>query len=147
MHHNGFVLFPNVTNLLIDFRDAIYNHLISRVRDNLHIVLCMSPVGEAFRTRCRMFPSLVNCCTIDWFSEWPRYETLCMFPPGFKSLMAQSCHVCKGSTDTIHTVESEPWMSVFVFYRPINDLFLLETFLSILRKWPLSRASPSSQRI
>ena len=31
----------------------------------------MSPVGAAFRTRCRMFPSLVNCCTIDWFSEWP----------------------------------------------------------------------------
>ncbi len=20
----------------------------------------------------RMFPSLVNCCTIDWFTEWPR---------------------------------------------------------------------------
>ena len=19
-----------------------------------------------------MFPSLVNCCTIDWFVEWPR---------------------------------------------------------------------------
>ncbi len=31
----------------------------------------MSPVGSAFRTRCRMFPSLVNCCTIDWFTEWP----------------------------------------------------------------------------
>ena len=27
----------------------------------------MSPVGDAFRSRCRMFPSLVNCCTIDWF--------------------------------------------------------------------------------
>ena len=54
------------------FRDAIFAHLISRVRNNLHIVLCMSPVGEAFRTRCRMFPSLVNCCTIDWFTEWPR---------------------------------------------------------------------------
>jgi dynein heavy chain len=31
----------------------------------------MSPIGDAFRTRLRMFPSLVNCCTIDWFSEWP----------------------------------------------------------------------------
>ena len=53
-------------------RDAIWSAFIDRVRDNLHVVLCMSPVGAAFRTRCRQFPSLVNCCTIDWFSEWPR---------------------------------------------------------------------------
>ena len=45
--------------------------MASNFRNNLHIVLCMSPVGSAFRTRCRMFPSLVNCCTIDWFTEWP----------------------------------------------------------------------------
>lgn len=31
----------------------------------------MSPLGEVFSTRLRMFPSLVNCCTIDWFTEWP----------------------------------------------------------------------------
>ncbi|VEL42483.1 unnamed protein product [Protopolystoma xenopodis] len=37
----------------------------------MHIVLCMSPVGEPFRNRIRMFPSFVNCSTIDWFSEWP----------------------------------------------------------------------------
>ena len=41
------------------------------VRENLHIVLCMSPIGAGFRTRCRMFPSLVKCCTIDWFNAWP----------------------------------------------------------------------------
>jgi len=52
-------------------RDAIWTTFIDRVRDNLHVVLCMSPVGDAFRSRCRQFPSLVNCCTIDWFSEWP----------------------------------------------------------------------------
>ena len=27
--------------------------------------------GKGFRERCRMFPGLVNCCTIDWFTEWP----------------------------------------------------------------------------
>ncbi|EFC47930.1 hypothetical protein NAEGRDRAFT_78559 [Naegleria gruberi] len=49
-----------------------YNRFIKCVQDNLHIVLAMSPIGETFRSRLRMFPSLVNCCTIDWFSEWPK---------------------------------------------------------------------------
>lgn len=31
----------------------------------------MSPIGEAFRRRCRLFPSLVNNSTIDWFDDWP----------------------------------------------------------------------------
>ncbi|RZC39366.1 dynein heavy chain 6, axonemal, partial [Asbolus verrucosus] len=52
-------------------RDGIYDYFIKRVRNNLHVVICMSPVGDAFRRRCRMFPSLVNCCTIDWFEKWP----------------------------------------------------------------------------
>ena len=49
----------------------INNMLISRIKQNLHLVLAMSPIGDVFRDRLRMFPSLVNCCTIDWFAEWP----------------------------------------------------------------------------
>uniref|UniRef100_A0A8C2MM84 Dynein axonemal heavy chain 3 n=1 Tax=Cricetulus griseus TaxID=10029 RepID=A0A8C2MM84_CRIGR len=50
---------------------SMYNFFIDRVKKNLHIVLAMSPIGDAFRTRLRMFPSLINCCTIDWFQAWP----------------------------------------------------------------------------
>jgi len=50
---------------------AIYNYFVERCRRNLHIVVCLSPIGEAFRNRIRMFPALVNCCTIDWFHPWP----------------------------------------------------------------------------
>jgi dynein heavy chain, axonemal len=49
----------------------IFAAYIRRVRRNIHCVLAMSPIGESFRRRLRMFPSLVNCCTIDWFSKWP----------------------------------------------------------------------------
>ena len=48
-----------------------FKFFVQECRKYLHCVLCMSPVGDAFRERLRKFPSLVNCCTIDWFSEWP----------------------------------------------------------------------------
>jgi dynein heavy chain, axonemal len=51
--------------------DTIYKTFVERVRNNLHIVLCMSPIGDALRVRCRNFPSLVDCCAIDWFASWP----------------------------------------------------------------------------
>lgn len=50
--------------------DSLYQYFIERSRNNMHIVLLMSPVGK-FRDYCRMFPAIVNCTTIDWFSEWP----------------------------------------------------------------------------
>ena len=49
----------------------LFTAYTKRVRANIHMVICMSPIGEVFRSRLRKFPSLVNCCTIDWFSEWP----------------------------------------------------------------------------
>ncbi|KAI9224867.1 dynein heavy chain and region D6 of dynein motor-domain-containing protein [Blastocladiella britannica] len=55
----------------LDTPDALYSLFLERVRNNLHCILCLSPVGDAFRNRLRMFPALVNCSTIDWFSDWP----------------------------------------------------------------------------
>uniref|UniRef100_A0A8C9SX66 Dynein axonemal heavy chain 3 n=1 Tax=Scleropages formosus TaxID=113540 RepID=A0A8C9SX66_SCLFO len=50
---------------------SMYSFFIDRVKANLHVVLAMSPIGDSFRNRLRMFPSLINCCTIDWFQAWP----------------------------------------------------------------------------
>eukprot|EP00516_Mucochytrium_quahogii_P000925 CAMPEP_0203746968 /NCGR_PEP_ID=MMETSP0098-20131031/2236_1 /ASSEMBLY_ACC=CAM_ASM_000208 /TAXON_ID=96639 /ORGANISM=" , Strain NY0313808BC1" /LENGTH=4160 /DNA_ID=CAMNT_0050635227 /DNA_START=190 /DNA_END=12669 /DNA_ORIENTATION=+ len=50
---------------------SCYDFFIDTVRDNLHCVLCFSPVGENFRMRARKFPALVNCTVIDWFQAWP----------------------------------------------------------------------------
>jgi len=52
-------------------KDAVWQFFVQTVRENLHIVLTMSPVGSALRVRMRMFPALVNCCTVDWFLPWP----------------------------------------------------------------------------
>ena len=49
----------------------LYAQFVKCIKKNLHIVMCMSPLGEEYRTRIRQFPSLINCCTIDWFSPWP----------------------------------------------------------------------------
>ena len=40
------------------------------------MIIAMSPLGEVFRQRLRQFPSLVTCCTIDWFTEWPEEALL-----------------------------------------------------------------------
>merc|ERR1719502_1800062 len=49
-----------------DTREANIQFFVSRVRKNLHVVLCSSPVGKSFRIRSRRFPGLINCTTIDW---------------------------------------------------------------------------------
>ncbi|KAH9490581.1 Dynein heavy chain 12, axonemal [Bulinus truncatus] len=50
---------------------ALFAYFVSQSRAKLHIMIAFSPIGDAFRNRLRQFPSLINCCTIDWFQAWP----------------------------------------------------------------------------
>lgn len=43
-----------------------------RVRKNLHMSLCFSPVGDGFRQRSTKFPAIVTATVIDWFHAWPQ---------------------------------------------------------------------------
>ena len=60
---------------IIDTTLNVWNYFINRVRKNLHMCICFSPVGEDFRTRSRKFPALINSTVIDWFHPWP-YDAL-----------------------------------------------------------------------
>jgi dynein heavy chain, axonemal len=50
---------------------ALFSFFVNRCKENLHVVVAFSPIGDQFRNRIRKFPSLINCCTIDWFQAWP----------------------------------------------------------------------------
>ena len=55
----------------LDSKESVWNYFVGKCRDNLHVVLAMSPVGETLRVRCRSFPGMVNNTVIDWFVPWP----------------------------------------------------------------------------
>jgi dynein heavy chain len=54
-----------------DTQDNLKQFFIDKVRDNLHMMICMSPMNVKFPIRARKFPGLVSCPTIDWFLPWP----------------------------------------------------------------------------
>nr|AML30863.1 axonemal inner arm dynein heavy chain 7 [Marsilea vestita] len=56
---------------IVDTKENCWSYFIKRCRKNLHVILAMSPVGDALRTRCRNFPGMVNNCVINWLTPWP----------------------------------------------------------------------------
>lgn len=62
---------PNVIEPL-DVENVKNECVIDNVLNNLHVLFCTSPVGDILKTRLRKFPALLNCCTIDWFLNWPK---------------------------------------------------------------------------
>jgi len=70
----------------------------------------MSPIGDAFRRRCRLFPSLVNNSTIDWFDDWPpeallsvSLKTLEVFKEqDNSSFITNLAHVCNNMHETVN---------------------------------------------
>ena len=54
------------------FTDSLYLYFVEKIRKNLHVCLCMSPVGDTLRIRARKFPGIVNQSQIDWFHPWPQ---------------------------------------------------------------------------
>ncbi|CAK9228319.1 unnamed protein product [Sphagnum troendelagicum] len=120
----------------------LYMYFIELCRTNLHMVMCMSPFGDNFRTRLRMFPSLVNCCTIDWFSEWPE-EALRSVATNFvasididKSLQEPVRDMCMLFHQHAATLAVTFLQEAqrFIYVTPTSYLELLATYKDLLQK-------------
>lgn len=58
-------------NKLPETKEFRWAYFVKRARENIHLILAMSPSGDTLRLRCRNFPGLVSNTTIDWFFPWP----------------------------------------------------------------------------
>ncbi|XP_065680811.1 dynein axonemal heavy chain 3 isoform X1 [Hydra vulgaris] len=119
---------------------AMYNYFIDRVKANLHIVLAMSPIGDAFRNRLRMFPSLINCCTIDWFQAWPDDALEMVAKAFFKDINIEptvqnaAVQMCKYFHESACR-QSEKYLHILRRYNyvtPTSYLELLQAFKNLL---------------
>jgi len=119
---------------------AMFNYFIDRIKANLHVILAMSPIGDAFRARLRMFPSLINCCTIDWFMAWPE-DALEMVASKFleeieleASIKHESINMCKHFHESIR-ITSERYLNELDrhnYVTPTSYLELIMTFKTLL---------------
>ncbi|KAG6610110.1 Dynein heavy chain [Phytophthora cinnamomi] len=99
----------------------LYSFFLQRVRSNLHIVLACSPIGDAFRDRLRKFPSLINCCTIDWFTAWPSDALVAVAEKFLADVEMDSANVRKAIVDTCQ-------------YFHVSVMELSDRFLKSLRR-------------
>eukprot|EP00963_Diacronema_lutheri_P008805 scaffold776_cov347-Pavlova_lutheri.AAC.3 len=119
---------------------AVYKAFVNTVKENLHIIIAMSPVGSAFKTRLRMFPSLVNCCTIDWFDEWPMKALQSVAKSYFQSLefdtelLGKAIEFCVDVHVSVAKVSKRfiEERGRFNYVTPTSYLELLQTFAKLL---------------
>jgi len=125
----------------IDTVDNILMTFNERVRERFHITLCMSPVGDSLRVRCRMFPSLVNCCTLNWFDRWPEQALLYVSSEFLKELDLPTEEVRKNIAKMcmlIHTTVEDKSSEFYeklrrkVYTTPKSYLDLIHLYVSSL---------------
>lgn len=79
----------------------IWNYFLGNVRDNLHVVLCFSPMNKMYPIRAQKFPGLFNCPTIDFFLPWPQ-EALIDVSQGFIKNFELACSPAEKEAVIVH---------------------------------------------
>jgi len=53
-----------------------WEHFLKKIRQNLHVIISISTSGVILKKKLRLFPSLLNSTTIDWYLPWPEEALL-----------------------------------------------------------------------
>jgi dynein heavy chain, axonemal len=128
---------------IVDNKDNCYKFFLDRVRKNLHMSLCFSPVGDGFRNRARKFPALINCTVIDWFHPWPEDALLSVASKFLDEVEMPSDEVRKSvvnfmpfsfkcvnvQSDIVYNLERR-----YVYTTPKSFLELIKLFKGMLSK-------------
>ncbi|KYN44278.1 Dynein heavy chain 7, axonemal [Trachymyrmex septentrionalis] len=119
---------------------ALFNFFVQTVREHLHIVVTMSPIGDNFRIRVRKFPALVNCCTIDWLQPWPEDALLAVatkflgeieMPEDERNACIAMCQYFHTSTQKL-TRDFLMRLVRYNYVTPTSYLELINTFKDLL---------------
>lgn len=120
---------------------AVLEKFETQARDSLHVVLTMSPIGDAFKVRLRMFPALVNCCTIDWFLAWPKEALKSVaeyFLASVDDLPSRDgiVSICVDMQERARllTIRYRAELQRFYYITPTSYLILIKTFTTMLSK-------------
>jgi dynein heavy chain len=118
----------------------MFSCYLTQVKLNIHMIIAMTPLS---RSRLRNFPSIVNCCTIDWFFEWPEEALLGV---GRGQILAEDLELeealdgCVNMFKNIHksveekSLEFKDQLNRQNYVTPTSFLELLATYATILRR-------------
>eukprot|EP00930_Biecheleria_cincta_P034372 TRINITY_DN23765_c0_g1_i1.p1 TRINITY_DN23765_c0_g1~~TRINITY_DN23765_c0_g1_i1.p1 ORF type:complete len:4302 (-),score=866.21 TRINITY_DN23765_c0_g1_i1:110-13015(-) len=128
----------------------LFAFFVERCRALVGCVVCFSPIGDNWRTRLRQFPSLVNCCTIDWYTSWPADALTAVatkFLQSIPDLDDNVRHNCVEMCQFFHSetkklaARFEAELKRIYYSTPTSFLELIQTFKDLLAQ---KRASISS---
>jgi len=113
----------------------------NRIKDNMHLSICMSPIGERFREYTRNYPALINNTAIDWFMAWPeealievarRYIDRIDIEEEYKGNLAIACGY-NFAQATKYSLQMEAELRRVFYVTPTNFIELLKGYEKILK--------------